>query len=114
MLEVGIHYCNVAGLTREYSLQACSREAATANAPDAAHPAIGFADDARHCGSSVGRIVVDENDLPIAVHGKVREALEEDCNIGPLVERRHDNAELRSGVHRRDCIPGRARRRQTC
>ena len=66
MLQVGIHDRDVARLARQHALEAGAGETAAADAANAAHPAVSFADGARGRGGAVGGIVVDEDDLPVA------------------------------------------------
>ncbi len=53
---------------------------------------------AHHFGGPVGRIVVDENDLPGNAGEHPVEALDNDRNVVALVERRDDDRELGRGV----------------
>ena len=66
MLQVGIHDRDVARLARQHAFETRAGKTAAADAANAAHPAVGFADGARGCSGAVGRIVVDEHDLPVA------------------------------------------------
>ena len=82
MLQVGVHHRDVASLARQHALEASSGEAAPADAADAAYAAVGFADGACDGGGAVWRIVVDENDLPVAGCEQPREPLDQDRDVG--------------------------------
>ena len=104
MLKVGVHHRDVAGLARQHAFEASSGEAAPADAADAAYAAVVFADGARGGGGAVRRIVVDENNLPVAGREKPRQPLDQDRNIGVLVEGRHDDGEFGRRAHGRDRV----------
>ena len=99
MLKVGVHHGHVAGLARQHALEASARQAAPAYAADAADAAIVRADGARGRGRAVRRVVVDENNLPVARRQKLRQPLDQKWNIGLFVEGRNDDGELRRGPH---------------
>ena len=91
MLKVGVHHGDVACLARQHALDAGAREAAPANAAHAAHARIAFADLAGDRSGAVGRIVVDEHDLPIDTVKSVRKFLDQQRNVVVLLEGRdHD------------------------
>src|SRR5262249_37581943 len=83
-----------------HSFQAGAGKASPADAADATHAAVRLTDRAGHGGSAVRRIVIDNHQLPIAAGKSTPEPLNENWNIGPFIERRHNDAELRSGPKR--------------
>ncbi len=95
VLQVGIHDRDIARLARQHAFETGAGEAAPADPADAADPAVGFADGARRRRRAVGRIVVDEQHFPFAIGEHALKPLDQDRNIGALIERRHDDAELR-------------------
>ena len=114
MLQVGVHDRDIAGLAREHALEASAGEAAAADAADAAHAAVGLADGAGGGGGAIGRIIVDENDFPIARGEHVGEPLDQERNVGPLVEGRHDDGEFRRRTQRRELFGACRRNRRNC
>ena len=72
---------------------------------------VGLAERARHGGGAVGRIIVDEQHLPVAAGENMREPLDQDRDIGALVEGRHDDAEFGRRPNGRDRRAGRRRGR---
>ncbi len=94
VLQVGVHDGEIARLAAEHAFEAGAGKAAAADAAYAAHAAIGFADRTRHRSGAVGRAVVDEDDFPVAAVKNLAQPLDQDRNVGPLVERRHHDAKL--------------------
>ena len=82
VLQVGVHHRDVAGLARQHALDAGAGEAAPADAADAADAAVALADRARGRGGAVRRVVVDEDDFPVARRRACAEPLDQERNIG--------------------------------
>ena len=102
MLQVGVHHGDVARLAGEHALDAGAGKAAPPDAADAAHAPVRLADRARGRRGAVGRVVVDENDLPVDAGERARELLHQQRNVVALLERRNDDAQLRApGASRR-------------
>ena len=115
MLKVGVHHGHVAGLARQHALEAGAGEAAPADAADAADAAIARADGARGRGRAVRRVVVDENNLPVARPSRsCASRSTRSRNIGLFVEGRNDDGEFRRGPHGGARVRARKRGRRAC
>ncbi len=64
MLEVGVDHGGIGRARGEDALDAGAGQAAPSDAADTAHPAVLLRQLAHHVPGAVGRIVVDEHDLP--------------------------------------------------
>ena len=112
MLQVGVHDRQVARLAREHPLEAGAGETAAADAANAAHAAVGFADRARGRRAPVRRIVVDEYHLPIVAGENAAEPRDQDRNVGLFVEGRHDDREFRRRPYHPALVRARKRGRR--
>ena len=111
MLQVGVHDRQVTRLAREHPLEAGAGETAAADAANAAHAAVGFADRARGRRAPVRRIIVDEYHLPIVAGENAAEPRDQDRNVGFLVEGRHDDREFRRRLYHGALVRARKRGR---
>jgi hypothetical protein len=101
MLHVGIHHREVVRRGREHALDAGGREAAAPDPPKTADAAVGLRVLAHQIGRAVGRIVIDEDDLPRTAAEAVCQAPDQLRDIASFIERRHDDRQFRAGTQRR-------------
>src|SRR5262249_19947427 len=90
---------NVARRARQHALEASACKAAPADAADAAHAAVVRPDSARGGGRAVRRIIIDENDLPVAGRQKLRKPLDQERDIGFFIEGPNHDGQFRRGPH---------------
>src|SRR6266542_4141254 len=99
--------------SREHALEARPGEPAPGDATDAADAGIRAAHRLGDRSGAVGRIIVDEHQLPVDPVERHADPLDELRDILTLVQRRHHNGELRSAANflgRRECRRRRRRR----
>ena len=95
----------------EHAFEAGRRQAAPADALDAAHPRVGLGHGAQRDAGVVGRVVVDEDELPVDAGQGLGDGLLQGGDVAGLVEGRDDDGELRHGVADRQLAMGAPDRR---
>ena len=94
MLQVGVHDGDVRGEIALDTLDHRRGQPAPAEPADAAHAPIGGAGQPQRLDGAVGRVVVDEHDLPADAVERLRQLLQERDDVVALVEGGDDDDEL--------------------
>jgi len=86
VLQIGIHDRDELSLARQRALEESAGETATADAPDAANARVALTELLGDGGGGIGRVVIDENELPGEPHQGQRDALYEHAYVGRFIE----------------------------
>lgn len=94
VLQVGVHHRDARRARRQNALDAGARKSAPADATDAARAGIPLRQFLHRLPGAVGRVIVDEDDLPRDTLEGFGQSFEQHGNVVALVECRHDDGEL--------------------
>src|SRR5258708_29559492 len=94
MLEIAVHHRDALRLACEDPLQARARQTTPPDAPNATDARIGNPDLLGGPGGAIGRIVVDDDELPGNIGQCSPQGVDEARNVLPLSEGRNNDAEL--------------------
>ena len=94
VLQIAVHDGDVFRLAGEDALQAGAGQAAPPDPAHAADAGIGRGDMLGHLGGAVGRIVVDDDELPVDAGKRGPQHVGQTRDVLPLVEGRNHDAEL--------------------
>jgi hypothetical protein len=106
VLQIGVHNRHEWRGAGHHALDHSSGQAPTLETPQAGHPAIGERQRLGRRSRPVGRIVVDDDELPADASQRLIQLAGQRGEIGGLVERRRDDGEF----ERRQGATGRFRR----
>ena len=97
MLQIGVDDGDVGRARGLDAFDHRGRQAAPADAVDAAHARIAPGERLHRLGGAVGRIVIDIDDFPGDAREATAEALDHRLDVLALVEARHDDGKLDRG-----------------
>ena len=104
MLQIGVHHGDVRRCRRHHPFDACRRQPAPIDALEHPHPPVSSRHLPHGLGRTVGRVVIDDDDLVADAGEDEVEPSNELDHIFALVERRHDYGELEK-LHRIRDLP---------
>ena len=109
MLQIGIHHRYIRRTGSEHALDTCRRQTASSDPLDDSDTVINLADPSDDGSGLIGRVVVDEDDLPLHVTQGDVDPSDEFFDVRRLVEGRDNDGQLAGDAEGCGVVGGRQR-----